>query len=72
MAINRVREFLKEHNNELEPIVFDEMMKTSEEAARVLGVEIGQIAKSILFRSNDHRYGLFVTAGDMRISPKVR
>jgi prolyl-tRNA editing enzyme YbaK/EbsC (Cys-tRNA(Pro) deacylase) len=64
--LTRVREFVKQYDESLEPIVFTEMMKTSEEAASVLGVEIGQIAKSILFRSKD-RYGLFVAAGDVRI-----
>lgn len=67
--LERVREYVKRHDPSLEPLVFAEMMKTSEEAARVLGVEIGQIAKSILFRSKD-RYGLFVAAGDVRIHPK--
>ncbi|WP_134703471.1 YbaK/EbsC family protein [Ammoniphilus sp. YIM 78166] len=68
MPIARVREFLKPHG--LEPIVFDERLNTSEEAANKLGVELGQIAKSILFRSNEDQFGLFVAAGDVRIHPK--
>ncbi|BAU26016.1 Cys-tRNA(Pro) deacylase [Aneurinibacillus soli] len=70
MAIERVREFLKKHGATIEPIVYEEKMHTSEEAARVLGVEIGQIAKSILFRTNDDAYGLFVASGDIRIDSK--
>jgi prolyl-tRNA editing enzyme YbaK/EbsC (Cys-tRNA(Pro) deacylase) len=67
--LERVRAFVKRFDPSLEPLVFDEPMKTSEEAARMLGVEIGQIAKSILFR-NRERYGLFVAAGDVRIHPR--
>ncbi|MFY0546165.1 YbaK/EbsC family protein [Brevibacillus sp. H7] len=64
--LDRVRTFVKRFDPSLEPMVFDEPMKTSEEAAQMLGVEVGQIAKSILFRTRE-RYGLFVAAGDVRI-----
>ncbi|RXT07183.1 YbaK/EbsC family protein [Ammoniphilus sp. CFH 90114] len=68
MPIARVRDFLKPHG--LQPLVFEEKLHTSEEAANKLGVEVGQIAKAILFRSNEDNYGLFVAAGDVRVHPK--
>jgi prolyl-tRNA editing enzyme YbaK/EbsC (Cys-tRNA(Pro) deacylase) len=67
--LERVRRYVQQYDPALEPIVFSEAMKTSEAAAQVLGVEVGQIAKSILFRSGE-QYGLFVAAGDVRIDPK--
>lgn len=67
--IERVTKYVKQFDPALEPLVFAEPMKTSESAAEALGVEIGQIAKSILFRS-DERFALFVAAGDVRIHPK--
>ncbi|GAX90013.1 YbaK/EbsC family protein [Effusibacillus lacus] len=70
MPLNRVRDFVKKFDPELEPIVFDQEMKTSMEAANVLGVEVGQIAKSILFQSGE-TFGLFVAAGDVRINTKT-
>ncbi|MET3291167.1 UNVERIFIED_CONTAM: prolyl-tRNA editing enzyme YbaK/EbsC (Cys-tRNA(Pro) deacylase) [Brevibacillus sp. OAP136] len=64
-----VRLFVKQHDEKLEPILLPEKVPTSEAAARVLGVEVGQIAKSILFRAED-RFGLFVAAGDVRVDQK--
>ena len=37
-------------------------------AAARIGVEVGQIAKSLLFRSKDGSYHLVVCAGDKRVS----
>lgn len=68
--LQRVRRFLEALAPTLEPLVFDQKMETSEAAAERLGVQVGQVAKSILFKSND-TYGLFVTAGDVRVDRKV-
>ncbi|RFU67674.1 YbaK/EbsC family protein [Peribacillus saganii] len=70
MSFQKVSEFLKQLDSSLEPIHFEEDTNTVDEAAKVLGVEGAQIAKSILFKSGAS-YGLFVTAGDMRINQKV-
>lgn len=69
MSILKVREYLKQFDQQLEPLEFKEKTNTVEEAANVLGVKGAQIAKSILFKSGD-RFGLFVTAGDIRINQK--
>ena len=70
MSLERVRQFLNRFDSSLEPVVFAEKMNTSQEAADALGCEVGQIAKSILFRSGE-AFGLFVTAGDVRVDLKV-
>lgn len=41
---------------------------TAESAARRIGVEVGQIAKSLLFRDRGGAHHLVVCAGDVRIS----
>ncbi|WP_347488842.1 YbaK/EbsC family protein [Desulfoscipio sp. XC116] len=69
MAVERVRRYVKQFDAGLEPLVFTEATSTVEEAARALGVEPGMIAKTLLFRAGDH-YGLFVVAGDVRVSTK--
>ena len=43
---------------------------TSEKAAEMIGVEIGQIAKSVLFKGKNDQYFLIVCAGDARVSNK--
>ncbi|HDQ13304.1 MAG TPA: YbaK/EbsC family protein [Sediminispirochaeta sp.] len=41
---------------------------TSELAAAQIGVEVGQIAKSILMRGKDGKFRMFIMAGDQKIS----
>ncbi|MBM7694531.1 prolyl-tRNA editing enzyme YbaK/EbsC (Cys-tRNA(Pro) deacylase) [Peribacillus deserti] len=69
MSIQKVRDYVKIFNEHLEPIEFTEKTNTVEEAAKALGVEGAQIAKSILFKTGN-QFGLFVTAGDIRINQK--
>ncbi len=68
--LTRVRDYVKQFDSALEPVLFPEETKTALDAARVLGVEVGQIAKSVLFRSDD-QYGLFVAAGDVKVQTRV-
>ncbi|GIO08249.1 proline--tRNA ligase [Brevibacillus reuszeri] len=67
--LEKVRRFVQQYQPDLEPILFQEPLPTSEAAAQALGVEVGQIAKSILFRAGD-KYVMFVAAGDVRIHSK--
>ncbi|KAF1083895.1 Cys-tRNA(Pro)/Cys-tRNA(Cys) deacylase YbaK [Sporotomaculum syntrophicum] len=69
LALDRVRRYVKSFDDSLAPLVFSEATSTVEEVARALGVEPGMIAKTLLFRSGD-RNGLFVVAGDRRVSTK--
>ncbi|MDZ7794138.1 MAG: YbaK/EbsC family protein [Spirochaetia bacterium] len=56
-------------NHKLSAIEFEPgSTPTSLMAAEQLGVEVGQIAKSILMRGKDDTYRMFVLAGDCKIS----
>ena len=68
-ALDRARKYLDQFGLGLEPREHEQTTKTSVEAADALGVEVGQIAKSILFRAGES-YGLFVAAGDIKIDSK--
>jgi len=68
-AVERVRRFIQAFDPELKPMEYPESTETAPAAARTLGVELGQIAKSILFKCGE-QYGLFVLAGDMRMDQK--
>jgi prolyl-tRNA editing enzyme YbaK/EbsC (Cys-tRNA(Pro) deacylase) len=65
----KVRRVLEQHGldaREFEP----GSTPTSPLAAEQLGVEVGQIAKSILLKAKDGRFYLVVAAGDRRIDNK--
>lgn len=73
--LHKVREFFKTLPFPLEVILFDESTKTSPLAAKALGVEVGQIAKTLVFtgRANgEERKGraVVVTSGDARVDTK--
>ncbi len=68
-ALERAKKYLQKFDPDLAPVEHEKTTKTSAEAAETLNVELGQIAKSILFRCGD-KYGLFVAAGDIKISDK--
>lgn len=53
------------------PVMLDDAARTAQQAADALGVELGQIAKSIIFRLKpDDRAVLVVTSGDRRVDEK--
>ena len=53
------------------PLWLDVAARTSQEAADALGVAVGQIAKSVIFRRrSDDRAVLVVTSGDRRVDEK--
>ncbi len=53
--------------------MLSEAARTAQQAADALGIEVAQIAKSIIFkRESDGRHVLIVTSGDKRVAtPKV-
>lgn len=69
MPLERVRKYVQEYDSGLEPLVFVEELHTSQAAADALGVEVGQIAKSIVFAAQGE-FALFVASGDVRINSK--
>ncbi len=69
--IERVREFIQARNPELKIIEFEQDTSTSYLAAQALGMEVGQIAKSMLFKAKNDQYFMIVSAGDVRIDNKA-
>jgi Cys-tRNA(Pro) deacylase len=70
LSFERVCEYLRTIAPNLQPLTLQERTSTVEEAAKALGVENGQIAKSILFKAGE-TFGLFVTAGDVKVDLKI-
>lgn len=64
--VERVRRFLSLMGRAVTVIETDDSTKTAPEAAAALGVQVGQIAKSLLFVA-DGRPTLVVTSGDRRV-----
>lgn len=63
----KVRDFLECHG--LSALEFEPgSTPTAETAAQKIGVPVGQIAKSILFKGKDDNFRLVVAAGDCRIN----
>lgn len=57
------------------PVMLDDAARTAQQAADALGVALGQIAKSIVFRRKNHPSGddaavLVITSGDLRVDEK--
>ena len=53
------------------PLWLEVAARTSQEAADALGIALGQIAKSVIFRrKSDERAVLVVTSGDRRVDEK--
>ncbi len=70
-GFRRVAAALAERGHAHAPVWLDVAARTSQEAADVLGVAVGQIAKSVIFRRrSDARAVLVVAAGDRRVDEK--
>lgn len=65
--VERVRRYLAQFPYHIEIYEFDESTRTAELAARAVGVEVGQIAKSILFLVGEEPV-MVVTSGDVKVS----
>lgn len=65
-VIQRVQAYLDQFNMGLKIIEFEESTSTCELAAAALGVEVGQIAKTLVFLA-DGRPVLVVASGDKKI-----
>lgn len=64
---NKVQAWLDQFNLGLKIIETPANTATAELAAAALGTEVGQIAKSLLFRIGDDQYVMVITAGDVRV-----
>ncbi|NPV27564.1 MAG: YbaK/EbsC family protein [Firmicutes bacterium] len=68
-AVERVQAYLDRYHPGLKAIEFDTDTSTCETAAATLGVEVGQIAKSLVFKGGE-QYVMVVAAGDVRVDTK--
>ena len=67
-GFRRVTQALVQASHAHAPLWLDVAARTSQEAADVLGVQVGQIAKSVIFkRVSDDVAVLVVTSGDRRV-----
>jgi prolyl-tRNA editing enzyme YbaK/EbsC (Cys-tRNA(Pro) deacylase) len=69
--IDRVQAWLQQRLPHLKVIEFQQDTSTSALAAAALGTEVGQIAKSMLFKTKSGEYFLVVSAGDVRMDTKA-
>jgi prolyl-tRNA editing enzyme YbaK/EbsC (Cys-tRNA(Pro) deacylase)/predicted Fe-S protein YdhL (DUF1289 family) len=70
-GVQRVAAVLLQHNHPHAPVMLADAARTAQQAADALGVALGQIAKSIIFRRlSDDAAVLVVTSGDRRVDQK--
>ena len=67
-GVQRVVSYLESHGHPHAPVMLSDAARTAQQAADGLGVQLGQIAKSIIFRrESDGVPVLVVTSGDRRV-----
>lgn len=70
-GVQRVARVLQDKGHPHAPQMLDGAARTAQQAADALGIEVGQIAKSIIFRrKSDGVAVLVVTSGDRRVDEK--
>ncbi|HPW09022.1 MAG TPA: YbaK/EbsC family protein [Burkholderiaceae bacterium] len=70
-GVQRVVQVLQARNHAHHPVMLDAACRTARQAADALGVAVGQIAKSIIFRrESDDTAVLVITSGDRRVDEK--
>lgn len=70
-GVRRVADTLAALSHPHAPVMLDDAARTAQQAADALGVALGQIAKSIIFRrKSDDRAVLVITSGDLRVDEK--
>lgn len=68
--LKRVQDYVDQFGLGLKVVSHEGDTSTAEKAAETLGLEVGQIAKSLLFRLKDGRYIMILSAGDVKINDK--
>lgn len=70
-GVQRVAQALLQAGHSHMPLMLNDAARTAQEAADGLGVQLGQIAKSVIFRRKaDDVAVLVVTSGDRRVDEK--
>jgi len=70
-SVQRVARYLQDKGHPHGPVMLDGAARTAQQAADALGIAVGQIAKSIIFRrKSDDAAVLVITSGDRRVDEK--
>lgn len=70
-GVQRVAAALAAKNHPYAPVMLSDAARTAQQAADALGIAVGQIAKSIIFRRKaDDAAVLVITSGDRRVDEK--
>lgn len=70
-GVQRVTDVLAAVGHPHTPVMLSDAARTAQQAADALGVSLGQIAKSIIFRrKSDDAAVLVITSGDLRVDEK--
>ena len=70
-GVQRVSRALQDAGHPHSPRMLDDACRTAQQAADALGIAVGQIAKSIIFRrKSDESAVLVITSGDKRVDEK--
>jgi prolyl-tRNA editing enzyme YbaK/EbsC (Cys-tRNA(Pro) deacylase)/predicted Fe-S protein YdhL (DUF1289 family) len=70
-GVQRVAAELQARGHPHAPVMLDNAARTAQQAADALGIALGQIAKSIVFRrKSDDAAVLVITAGDQRVDER--
>src|SRR6187402_2994133 len=70
-GVQRVARALQDAGHPHAPVMLDDAARTAQQAADALGIQVGQIAKSIIFRrKSDDAAVLVITSGDRRVDEK--
>jgi prolyl-tRNA editing enzyme YbaK/EbsC (Cys-tRNA(Pro) deacylase) len=70
-SVQRVARVLHDVGHSHAPQMLDGAARTAQQAADALGIAVGQIAKSIIFRrKSDDAAVLVITSGDLRVDEK--
>jgi prolyl-tRNA editing enzyme YbaK/EbsC (Cys-tRNA(Pro) deacylase) len=70
-GVQRVARALQDQGHPHSPVMLDDAARTAQQAADALGIHVGQIAKSIIFRrKSDDAAVLVITSGDRRVDEK--
>ena len=70
-GVQRVARVLQDKGHPHAPVLLDDAARTAQQAADALGIQLGQIAKSIIFkRKPDAAAVLVITSGDRRVDEK--
>lgn len=68
-SVKRVKEFLSKHDIDIEIRTLDETARSAADAAKALGVKVGQIASSIVFSIPEPL--LVITSGRHRVNTEL-